>query len=592
MSIDQISIVLILVITFMLFLWGRWRYDIVAFVALLITTVVGLIPIADAFDGFSHPATITVAEVLILSRVLKSIGITELITSKINRYAKHTSTHIMSVSLVGAFLSSFMNNVGAIALMIPAAVESSIFAKRSVSLILMPLSFATILGGLVTLIGTPPNIIIASYRQTHFGVSFEMFDFTYVGLPVALGGIVYVSVLGWRFLTKAIRSRKPAEKLFVLDRCLTEVSLNKDSKFIGKTIREIKEELGQDNIIILGVVKENELTVPSSFRRKLQFGDILLIEADPTNFQRFFKEFGFDLIEVKEEFLGLFKANNLDTQEYVLSDDSFLIGCKRDSVHLQRRFGVTLLAISRQGDTFRGRLKDFKFQVGDILFFYGDRDLLDELPGKLGGFPLRGRDISFTPRPRIWLPASIFFVAIVLTTLNIFPIQIAFGFAIVSMVVLGLIPLHDLYKGIDWPVVILLGSLIPIGGAFEDTGLAVLIVNTAFHSFQLANPLLVIFVLMAITMTLTDIMNNTATAVIMAPIAVNLADKVNMNPDALLMTVAVASSCSFLTPIGHKNNALVMGPGGYKFGDYWRMGLPLEVVILLIATPLLYIFWG
>jgi di/tricarboxylate transporter len=589
MTPDQITLISILVIAIALFLWGKWRFDLVAFGALMATTLCGLIPFKDAFSGFGQPATITVAEVLIISRALKNSGIAELINNHIKRFTKPVSLHIGAMCTVGAFLSSFMNNVGTITLLMPTAIQSSLHVKRSPSFVLMPLSFATILGGLVTLIGTPPNIIIASYRQVHIGQPFNVFDFSYVGLPVALAGVLFVSLVGWRLLPQKTKRRASSKTLFEIEKYLSEATILKDSKVIGETVAQLKKELKNKNLHIVGVVRNNKLSTPSTFRKRLQSQDILIIEGIPESFKEFMNDYGIELFGMNNH-SKVFGAQNKKLIEVIISQDSVLINKKVSDFRFYRRFSASLIAVERH-KKYNDRLSDLRFQQGDTLLFYGEEEYLNDIPEVLDCIPLAERDIPKPTERRLLLPIAIFACAIGLTAANIFPLQISLGIAVAALVFFGVIPVHELYKEIEWPVIVLIASFIPIGYAFETTGLPELIVQSIFVEHHVFNPLFAIAIFMALTMTLTDVMNNTATSVIMAPVAVKLASQMSINPDALLMAVAVSASCSFLTPIGHQNNVLVMGPGGYQFGDYWRMGLPLEIIILLIATPLIYYFW-
>lgn len=591
MTLDQIVLTGVLFSAFGLFLWGRWRFDIVAFLTLLLVVFAGIVPYNEMFSGFSHPATITVVEVLIISRALRNAGIADLITRHLSHYTKNIPSHITSLSFVGAFLSMFMNNVGAIALMIPTAIHSSWAVKRSPSYVLMPLSFATLLGGLVTLIGTPPNIILSAYRQENLGQAFAMFDFAYVGLPVAVIGIFYVAFIGWRLLPHGVLKSSPSKPLFEIEKYLTELSVEEKSPFIDKTLQELKEAFEGLEVRVVGALRDNAYSPQSAFLKKLQKDDIILVETIPEELGKLSHNFGLELFGSAQQKYGFLETKNKKLYEVIVSEDSFLVGKKVSSVRFFRRFAVSLLAVSRQKHVLRDRLGNLEFQEGDILLFYGDVERLPDIPRDLGCMPLAERELLEPAAQKLWLTLGIFIGALVLTALNIMPIEASFGLAAFLLVVLGMIPLHELYKAVDWPVIVLIGSFITVGKAFETVGLAN---NIAFHAFKTLSylhPILLIAVLMAITMTLTDILNNTATAVIMAPLAVTTAQQLGISPDALLMTVAVSSSCSFLTPIGHKNNALVMGPGGYRFGDYWRMGLPLEILILIVATPLIYYFW-
>lgn len=589
MTLPQIILSFLLFVIFALFLWGRFRYDLVAFVALMLGAIIGLIPHDQVFSGFSHPATITVAEVLILSRALRNAGVIERIAKSVGRFTKTVFGQLASFSFVGALLSAIMNNVGAIALLMPTAISSAIERKRSPSLLLMPLSFATILGGMVTLIGTPPNIIIAAYREVTFQQPYMIFDFAYVGLPLAAIGVIFICVVGWRLLPQKIQKRSAAKPLFEIEKYTTEVFIGEKSKLINVAVSDAKKMLKQFDVNVVGVIRNDEVFLPSRFSKQLVENDSLIIEGTHKAIIDIGHEHGLMVSNAELETKKL--QQNKKLLELLVTDDSFPVGKKVGSIRFKRRFSATLIALSRQNQTIRTRLKDVKIEAGDVLLFYGDADRIDDIPIEMNAIPLAERDLLPPVRRKMVMPVVIFSLSILFTAMNILPLQISFGLAIIFMLLVGALSLYELYSGINWPVIVLIGSFIPLGGAFEDIGLAELIVSNVLAQAQEMHVIFVIAILMAVTMTITDVINNTATAVIMAPISVGLAQKLGVNPDALLMTVAIASSCSFLTPIGHKNNAMVMGPGGYKFGDYWRMGLPLELVIILTATPLIYFFW-
>lgn len=588
---NQIILSLLLLTIFILFLWGRWRYDVVAFFALMLATILGLIPINQVFSGFSNPATITVAEVLILSRVLKNSGIAEIFEKSIMPFTKTVFGHLTSISIFGALLSAFMNNVGAIALMMPTTISSAIEKRRSPSLLLMPLSFATILGGMVTAIGTPPNIFIASYRQIKYDQAFSIFDFIYVGLPIVIVGLAFICLLGWRLLPQKVKTRTAAKAAFEIEKYATELTISEKSELIDQTALQAKKIAQKYGVYIVRIVRDNEAILPSRFLKKLQEKDSLIVEGSHDAIGDMVRDCGLYFYATEDEHQKLFDQSNKKILEVLVTDDSLLVHRNVGSVRFQRRFGTSLIALSRQNKTIGRRLDDFKIEAGDILLFYGDADRIDDIPVDLNCIPLAERELSPPVNKTVVLPIIVFTASIILTALNILPIQISFGIAIIFMLLLGSLPLHELYTGINWSVIVLIGSFIPLGIAFENSGLAEVIVSSVLGQAREMHIIFVIAILLAVTMTLTDIINNTATAVIMAPISVDLSQQLGVNPDALLMTVAIAASCSFLTPIGHKNNALVMGPGGYKFGDYWRMGLPLELLILVTATPLIYLFW-
>jgi len=591
MTTPQMLILGLIAITFFSFIWGKWRYDVVAFSALIIAVLLDLVPASKAFVGFGHPATITVAAVLILSRALTNAGATDLITRYLLPFTHNTMTHIGMLTLLALILSAFMNNVGALALLMPVAIESAIRANRSPAILLMPLSFGSILGGLITQIGTPPNIIIANYRAEKLtGVAFSMFDFTPVGGIVALVGGAFITIIGWRLIPKPQKDQTPVQDLFDIERYVTEAQIIADSKIIDKTLVQVEEITKTTNVGIIGLIRDGRkyLTVPQ--KETLQINDILIIEADPKELDQFVSQLNLRIVGVNGKPSGFFTASDAGLAEVVVTPRSEIDGRTVQETQFSRRFGVNLLAVSRQGHPFRGRLRTFRFRVGDVILLHGIAERLSEIINVLRLLPLAERGLQFGRRQAVSKSIWIFVGVIMLAAFGVLEVPIALTLGAGLMVLANFVPLKSVYDTIDWPVIILLGAMIPIGEAFESTGTAELVVKSVIGS-QPIQPIIILSLLMVMTMAITDILNNAATAIIMAPIAVNIAKQLDVNPDTFLMGVAIASSCAFLTPIGHQNNALIMGPGGYKFGDFWRMGLPLDIILLAVAIPTLAFFW-
>lgn len=588
---QQLQLVLILCVVFVLFVWGRWRYDVVAMLALFVAVLMGIVPSSEVFAGFGHPATITVAAVLILSRALANTGATEFIAKSLQPSARYTSLHIGAFSSIGAAMSTFMNNVGALGLMMPIAMHSTTIAKRSVSIILMPLSFASILGGLVTLVGTPPNIIIATYREQVSGEPFGMFDFSPVGSVVAISGVLFVAFLGWRLIPHRRRVQTAAQDLFDIEDYVAEVQIQKDSPLIDKKFAEVEKLISEYDVVIVGLIRGRQHISSIPRRESLREKDILIIEVSPDELEKFVLGLGLQVVGVDGSKTSILREDEMGLIEAVIPPRSSIVGRTVESLRLQRRYEVNLLAVSRQGRPYRGRLKSFRFRAGDVLLFHGDTERLQEIVSALSCLPLAERGLQFGKRRYALLAFIIFAVAILAAMLEIMPLHVAFGLAIVCMVVGNVIPVRELYDGIDWSIVVLLGAMIPFGGALQATGATDSIASSMLGMTSDASPIIVLILLLVITMTLSDILNNAATTVLMAPIGVSIANQLNLNVDPFLMAIAVGASCAFLTPIGHQNNTLIMGPGGYHFGDYWRMGLPLEFLIILVAVPMILLVW-
>ncbi|MFK5997693.1 MAG: SLC13 family permease [Rhodobacterales bacterium] len=585
MTTDQIILFSLFAGVFAMLLWGKWRYDLIAFSALLIALVLGLIPTRLAFSGFGHPATVIVALVLVISRGLLNSGAIDLITKRLIDTGRAVSGHIAIMSTTGAILSAFMNNVAAMALLMPVDIQAATKAGRSVRATLMPLSFATILGGMVTLIGTPPNIIIASFRERAMGEPFAMFDFAPVGLTVAFVGIVYVATVGWRLMPKAATDSVGQAGHIDLEGFIAELVVPEKSKSIGKMVRDLYKAADEDDITILGVVRGGTRLGGFGARTVLRAGDMLVVEAKAKDMDRFRGSVGLDYFG--EHPLDDTATGGLTLSEVVVPRDARIVGRSAISLRLRARRGVALLGISRQGKRFSKRVRHEPVRAGDILLLIGPADALSDVVSWLGVLPLAKRGLNVTQHKRAWLAIGIFTAAITISAFGMLYLATALAIVVVLYVGLDIVPIRTLYDNIEWPVIVLLGSMIPLGVALENSGGTALIAQNIIKATSGMPAWAVLTVLMVVVMTLSDVLNNTATAVIGGPIALDVANQLHVNPDPFLMAVAVAASCAFLTPIGHKNNTLIMGPGGYSFGDYWRTGLPLEILVVAVAVPMI-----
>ena len=585
---DQITLFSLLFFVFVFLIWGRWRYDLVAFVALLAALLTGLVPKELAFSGFGHPATIIIALVLIISRGLSNSGAIELLARVVVSGSRKLGAHIAIMSSLAAVLSALMNNVAALALLMPLDLQAAAKAKRSPSLSLMPLSFASILGGMITLIGTPPNIVIAEFRNDALGESYKMFDFAPVGIAVAVVGIAYVTLIGWRLLPKASRDVDSTKDLFDLSDYIAEIKVSEDSAAIGKRVSDLDEAVEKSDVEILGLIRRGRRMPGLARNVEIRGGDILVVEANPANIEEL-------LGKMKFEYVGsgvaLLKEENLLLSEVVVPESSRLTGRSTASLRLLYRYGVALVGVSRGGERFRDHVRQLTIQTGDVLLLLGADERLTDVTGRLGLLPLKSRGLEVLKRDKAWTAVAIFATAITIASFGVVYLPVALGCVAALYVLLDIVPIRRVYDSVEWPVIVLLGSMIPIGGALQSTGGTVLIASGIVDISAGHSAVVVLTLLIIVTMTLSDVMNNTATAVIAAPIAIEIANRLSVNPDPFLMGVAVAASCAFLTPIGHKNNTLIMGPGGYRFGDYWRMGLPLEILVIVISVPVILYVW-
>lgn len=590
LTIEQWIIFATLLLTLILFITGRWRFDVVALLALLIITLTKLIPVEQAFIGFSNPAVITVAAVLVLSRGLQNSGIVDLLGDWLSRLKGGITIQLAALTSIVALLSAFMNNVGALALLLPVVLQLARRKKIPASSLLMPIAFASLLGGMTTLIGTPPNIIAASFREQTGAAPFSMFDFTPVGVGVALAGLLFIILIGWRMIP--VRSGKSSsDGLFDIENYLIEVRVSKSSSLIGKRLREIPD-FAKEEVIVVGLVRGSERRMEPSAHTKLIESDILIVSADTENIKKLVEISGLELVGDEKIHQEDLESDNVTLVEAVVMPNSTMAGSTARSLNLRSSYGVNLLAISRQGKLQRARLDSTRFQNGDVLLLQSHVETLKKVVETLGCLPLAQRDLRIgLPRGQLLIALAIFISALVISAIGLIAVQVAFTAAVVLMVIFRIVSLREAYESVDWPIIILLGAMIPVGAALEITGGAQLIAESILQISSQMPPVGVLIIILVITMFLSDLVNNAAAVVLMAPIGISIAQGMNVSVDPFLMAITIGASCAFLTPIGHQSNTLVMGPGGYKFGDYWRMGILLEVIVVLVAIPLIMIFW-
>jgi di/tricarboxylate transporter len=589
MSIEQWIVFGTLALTLFLFINGRWRYDVVALMALGVVTVTGIVPAERAFLGFSNPAVITVAAVLVLSKGLQNSGLVELIGQWLAGIKGGITLQLLALTSIVAFLSAFMNNVGALALLLPVAIQLARQKGNSPSLYLMPLAFASLLGGMTTLIGTPPNIIASAFRTQSGAAPFGMFDFTPVGAGIAIAGILFISLIGWRFLP-ARRSANANEALFNIEEYVTEVRITEKSPLVEKRLYETKAT-SKAEVTVIGLVRDNERKLSPAAQTKFRANDILMVNADAENIQKLISACQLELVGSQTLRNADLQSEEVTLMEAVIMPNSIMSGGTAFSLDLRKNYDINLIAISRQGLRLNTRLDRTRFRTGDVLLLQSHSETLKESLSTLGCLPLAARALSFKQGRSLLLTLGIFIGALALSVAGLLPIAIAFLLAILAMVVTNLITLRDAYKSIDLPIIILLGAMIPVGEALETSGGAQLIANGLLTISSQLPPVATLAIILVGTMFLSDLVNNAAAVVLMAPIGIGVARGMGVSIDPFLMAITIGASCAFLTPIGHQSNTLVMGPGGYQFGDYWRMGLLLEIIVLVVAIPLILIFW-
>jgi di/tricarboxylate transporter len=588
MNTDRVVISSVLVASLVLFAWGRWRYDVVAIAALIVVALFGLVDAAEVFSGFGHPAIITVAAMLVISHAMETSGVVALLGRGLAVVAVGRWSTLAVLMITVTALSGFMNNIGALVLMLPVAVHLARAQGVHKSRYLMPMAFASMLGGLITLIGTPPNIIVASFRDQAGLEGYGIFDFAPVGLMVATGGIVAMMALSGRFIPQ----RDPVDETRPLDHIdpyMTEVIVPEGSALIDQTLRTL-EERGHGDLSVVALVRRGEELVAPRRSVQILAGDLLVIEADQESLQELISDHSLEVTGQRR-----FKANRLQIDDFsvvaaVVLPQSRLSGRTATGLQLRSSYGLNLLGVSRQGHDIVGRLGHTRIEPGDVLMVQGEAEAMDETLTRLDCLELA--DSQLTPRRRFdpVVPA-IFAGAILCTAFGMVKIEVSLVAAVLLMVLLRRVSVKDIYEKVDWPVIVLLGAMIPVGGALETSGTTRLIVENFEKVGGGLGPVAIVALLMAAAMALSNIVNNAAAAVLMAPLALQLAIGLGINGDPLLMAVAVGSSCAFLTPIGHQSNLLVMGPGGYEFGDYWRLGLPVSMAVLATGVPAILWIW-
>lgn len=622
---EQFLIFAILLLTLGMFLWGRWRHDMVAMGALLACVLGGLIEPAEAFSGFGHPAVITVACVLVLSRGLQTSGAVDALTRFVLPAKAGLLLSLAALVGLGAFLSGFMNNVGAMALLMPVAVQLADRLDLPPGRVLMPLAFGTILGGMTTMIGTPPNLIVSGFRAQHGAGGFAMFDFTPVGLAVAFAGVVFIITVGWRLVP--VRKRQGTLE-FETGAYMTEAIVPPKSKAAGMRLGEIEAVLEEVDVQIIGLIRnEVRINAPPPWRQVLG-DDILVIEADADAIAQVLANLGLKLAEEKQPNADAIPENEtsevtlqeenetkeqkkqekdekkdeekddkekpsdgVTLMELVVRPEGAIVGRSASDISLRSRYGINMLAISREGSRSRFRLRTIKIRPGDLLLMQGPGEAIGEFATDNGCVPLAERELRIPNKGQALLASGIMAGAVGGAALGLLPAAISFAIGVLASMAFRTVPPLSVYKAIDWSVVVLLAALLPVATAAETSGAAALIAHFLMEFIAQGNSIAALSLILIISMFLSDLMNNAATAAVMCPIALGTAAALGLNADAFLMAVAIGSSCAFLTPIGHQNNTLILGPGGFKFGDYWRIGFPLEILVVVVSIPVLLYAW-
>ncbi|MCB0197600.1 MAG: SLC13 family permease [Anaerolineae bacterium] len=585
---DQIIVFATLLGALFLFVTGFIRYDIVAMLALVVLTLLGIIPAEDAFLGFANPAVITVGAVLVLSRSLENAGVVDIIGRWVARVGSRPVLQVSALTGLVTCFSAFINNVGALALLMPVAIQLARRSKRSPSYLLMPMAFGSLLGGMTTLIGTPPNLIIADFRRQAMGEPFRMFDYSPVGVGVALVGVLFIVLIGWRLVPRR-RGQASRESLFDISDYLSELIITNDSDLVGTAIKDIPFSHGEMLIVAL-IRGETRFSAPSKYMT-LRADDILIVRAGSEAISDMVKNHNLRLSGDNDKVERSLSTQEISLVEAVVTRYARAEKRTARDLSLRDRYQTNLIALARRGQAFEGRLSDEQFRTGDVLLLQMPYEGRSDILSNLGLLPLAERDIKIGKPQRLILTLSIFTIAIVLSAFSIYPAAVAFSAAAIALILSNVIRIREAYASIDWSIIVLLGAMIPVGQALETTGGATRIAELLLQTTGDISPPIILGLVLLVTMFLSDVINNAAAAIVMAPVGIHLANGLGVSIDPFLLAIAIGASCAFLTPIGHQSNTLVMGPGGYYFSDYWRMGLLLELLILVVSVPLLCFFW-
>jgi di/tricarboxylate transporter len=574
------------------FVWGRFRYDLVAMVALLSAVLIGIVPADKAFSGFSDDIIAIIASALVVSAAVARSGIVERALKPIAPYLTTKSIQVVVLAGAVAALSGFVKNIGALAMLMPVAFALARKNETSPSVYLMPMAFGSLLGGIVTLVGTSPNILVSRVRQEITGEPFSMFDFTPVGLVLALAGIAFLAV-GWRLLPSNRKGAATIEAAFNLEGYTTEAVVQPKTDTVGKTVGQFEKLSGQDVEVLMLVRKGGRRYAPTE-KTELRAGDVLLLEGEPEALERVVADAKLQLATAssrKSKKEVDTPADDLGVMEAVVTQDSVLAGSNAQQSKLYHKHHVTLLAVSRAGARIRTQLRSVRLRPGDVVVLRGNLTEMPEALGELGLLPLAERTVSLGSTRRSIMPILVLAVAMLLVALGYLPIAIAFFGTAVVLLLIRSITLKEAYAAVEWPILILIGALIPVSDALRSTGGTELIAALLSQAGDYLNGYTALLLIMAAAMAVTPFLNNAATVLVMGPIAAAFAAKLGYRIEPFLMAVAIGAACDFLTPIGHQSNTLVMGPGGYRFGDYWRLGAPLSLLVLIVGVPLIAFFW-
>ena len=571
-----------------LFIWGRFRYDLVAALALLAAVAAGVVPAKEAFSGFADDIVIIVASALLVSAAVARSGVTEVAMRRIAPYATTTQMQVFVLVLAVTAMSAFVKNIGALAMLMPVAFQIARRNNTPPSAFLMPMAFGSLLGGIVTLVGTSPNIIVARMRSELVGEPFSMFDFTPVGLGLAIAGVAFLT-FGFRLLPQNRRGTANLNAALNIKDYTTEARVMADSAVTGQTIADLKE-MGEGDVTITAIVREDRVRAPLP-DAKLREGDIVLLEGEPAALEQVVSDAELKLGREDKTVESEDPTDEVGVVEAVVRDQSVMVGRSVRDLELFQRRQINLIALSRAGERIAERLREVKLRAGDLVVLRGNNSRMPETLRELDLLPLVERTLALGSARRRWLTLAILGATVLLLAFNVVPVALAFFGAAVCMVLFGAIPIREAYESVEWPILVMLGALIPVSEAIRTTGSTDLLAGYLSVAGNALPGWGALVLIMVAAMGVTPFLNNAATVLVMAPIAASFAKSLGYQPDPFLMAVAIGAACDFLTPIGHQCNTLVMGPGGYRFADYARLGAPLSLLVIVLGVPLIMLFW-
>jgi di/tricarboxylate transporter len=587
MQLNQWLAIGLIVVMMIAFIWGRFRYDIVSVGALIAGLVLGIVKPEHAFTGFADDIVIIVGSALVVSAAISRSGIMDVFLRRVSAERRGPGTQLIILVLTVALMSAFVKNIGALAIMIPVAMQMARKSGMPLSRFLMPMSFASLLGGLMTQIGTSPNVIVSRLREQMTGHPFTMFDYTPVGAALTLAGVVFLAI-GYRLLPARKRAGADLGEALTITNYTTEAIVSEKTLATANSVSAL-QRLGGGDAMITAIIGESDRKRKPLPDMALKAGDVLLLEGPQNGLDSIINNGKLTLPEGgkrKEQ-----PQAELTTVEAIVGKNSRLIGQSARELSLLDNSGLRLLAISRRDQRFIERLADIRVENGDVLVLQGDVKHLPDLLREWDCLPLIARDLRLGSVRNGLVPVAILAAAMAATAFGGVPIAVAFFAAAFLIVVSGSLPAREVYSALDPPILIMLAALIPVSDSLRTTGTTELIAHGLSSIAANLPPYGALVLILVAAMAVTPFLNNAATVLVMAPIAAKFAQDLGYRPDAFLMAVAIGAGSDFLTPIGHQCNTLVMGPGGYRFGDYWRLGLPLSFIVIVVSVPMLLLVW-